>query len=154
MHIRAIPGMGLPRYRATIIEPSPERIPLTVVICMGSFSESFLVQLFSIPQQKHAPRTRRAPGDSTNPEMSSTDSSMLETVTRSMAVQRVFDTFSLKTMSAITVVATISKLFNKDVVADDVMVNPVIRRIGAAMSRTIMAMVYGRSERSKGASWL
>ena len=59
---------------------------------------------------------------------------------------------SLKIMRAMTVVATISKLLRRDVVAADVIDSPVIRSIGASMSSTIIAKVYGRSERSSGIS--
>ena len=54
--------------------------------------------------------------------------------------------FSLNIISAIIAVATISKLLSSDALAAVVAFNPNIKQIGAAMSKSIIATVYGNSD--------
>ena len=70
---------------------------------------------------------------------------MLDKVIRPIASQRRLLMTSLKMTRAITDVATISKLFNRDAFADVVFASPIINRIGAAISRMIIPMIYGKS---------
>ena len=79
--------------------------------------------------------------------MSSNDRSAQDAVTNRIPSHNLGEIASLKTMSAITAVATISKLFRSDTFAAFVMVSPKRRHIGAAISRTTMAAVYGTSLR-------
>ena len=67
--------------------------------------EIFLVQLFSTPQQTVASRTNNL-----KLSVPSNESRTLASVMSAIAIQSRFETASLKTKSAITVVATISKL--------------------------------------------
>ena len=46
--------MTSPMARPMIIEPRPEKMPFKSTILSGSFEDSLLVQLFSIPQHTHA----------------------------------------------------------------------------------------------------
>ena len=62
-----------------------------------------------------------------------------------IAIHNCLLTFSLKISIAISDVATISKLFRSDTLAAAVPESPIIRKIGAAISRTIMPSVKGRS---------
>ena len=52
----------------------------------------------------------------------------------------------LNIISAIIAVATISKLLSSDALAAVVAFNPNIKQIGAAMSKSIIATVYGNSD--------
>ena len=54
--------------------------------------------------------------------------------------------FSLNTIRAIIAVATISKLLSNDAFAAVVEFRPNSKQIGAAISKTIIAMVYGNSD--------
>ena len=60
---------------------------------------------------------------------------------------------SLNTIKAIIAVATISKLLSRETLAAVVAFNPNNRKIGAAMSKSIMAMVYGNSDFVNGCSF-
>ena len=55
-----------------------------------------------------------------------------------IAAQRRFVTSSLKTNRAMIVVATISKFPNRETLADELLRIPIIRKIGAAISRRII----------------
>ena len=79
---------------------------------------------------------------------------MLASVMSAIALQSRFETASLKTKSAITVVATISKLPSKDALAEVPYLIPSMRKMGAAMSRAIMPMTNGMSRRVSGADTL
>ena len=70
---------------------------------------------------------------------------MLEITTRIIAENSLFDTVSLKITKAITEVATISKLFRSDTLAELVCIIPNIKNMGAAISRSTIATVYGSS---------
>lgn len=70
---------------------------------------------------------------------------MLAATTRKTAHHSRPDIFSRKTATAIPAVATISKLFSSDTLAAVVLATPNSNRIGAAMSSTTIATVYGRS---------
>ncbi len=62
--------------------------------------------------------------------------------------------FSLNIMSAIIAVVTISKLLSNDAFADEVLFNPNNKKIGAAISNNIMAIVNGNSDFVKCASFV
>ena len=85
--------------------------------------------------------------------MSSNDRIILDTVTSAIASQSRFEIVSLKIMSAIIDVATISKLLSSEAFAAVVIVRPIIRNIGAEMSRTTIPIVYGSSFFVSGSSF-
>ena len=58
-----------------------------------------------------------------------------------MAIQSLLDTVSLKINNAINVVATISKLPSKEALAEEPILTPSIKKIGAKISRTTIPMV-------------
>ena len=64
---------------------------------------------------------------------------MLAAVKRIMAAQSFLEINSLNTISAIRLVATISKLLRSDALAEVVRATPSIKRIGAAISRMTIA---------------
>ena len=66
---------------------------------------------------------------------------ILASVTSEIAAQSRFEIFSLKIKSAIRDVATISKLFSSEAFDAVVALSPIIRQIGAAISRTTIATV-------------
>ena len=70
---------------------------------------------------------------------------MLDTVIKPIAAQSLAVTFSLNTSNAISVVVTISKFPNSEAFDADPIRIPSIRNIGAAISNTIIPMVYGKS---------
>ena len=73
--------------------------------------------------------------------MSSKERSAQESVTKTIPAQSRGEMLSLNTASAMTAVATISKLFKSDALAAVVLLSPSIRQMGAAISRAIMASV-------------
>ena len=83
------------------------------------FSEIFLVQLFSSPQQQVAASTSIEPEEKEKLPAPPTESRILDSVINAIAAQSRFETASLKINSAITVVATISKLPRSDALADE-----------------------------------
>src|SRR5699024_11747673 len=105
------------------------------------------VQLFSNPQQMQASRTNSEPVEKCKLEASSMERIALERVISPMASHRRLPMASLKTSSAITDVATISKLLSREALADVVDLSPIMRQIGAAISRTIMPTAKGKSLR-------
>ena len=62
-------------------------------------------------------------------------------VTKTIADHSLLEITSLKTTSAIKEVATISKLFSSDTLAEFVLLIPSISKIGAAISNTTIATV-------------
>ena len=96
------------------------------------------VQLFSRPQQQHASSTKSDPADRERCAASSMDSIALDRTISPMATQRRRLMRSRKISSAMSDVATISKLFSSDAFSGLVRLTPSISRIGAAMSSTIM----------------
>ena len=79
----------------------------------------FLVQLFSNPQHTVATSTNREPNEKLKLSVPSKESRMLESVIKAIAAHNLLETASLKMNSAITVVATISKLPSSDAFADE-----------------------------------
>ena len=112
------------------------------------------VQLFSKPQQTVAAMTSSEPYENLKLSVPSNESRILASVMSAIAIQSRFETASLKTKSAITVVATISKLPSKDALAEVPYLIPSMRKMGAAMSRTIMPTTNGMSRRVSGADAL
>ena len=98
-------------------DPSPEKIPLTMTISRGSLEESFLVQLFSIPHRMQASRTKRDPKLNCRLEMSSKDKRAQDAVTNRIPSHSLAEIASLKIISAMIAVATISKLFSREAFA-------------------------------------
>ena len=66
---------------------------------------------------------------------------MLEIVTNPMAIHSFFEMLSLKTASATSEVATISKLLRSETFAAVADLSPNIKRIGAKISRATIAAV-------------
>ena len=62
------------------------------------------------------------------------------------------ETFSPNSSSATSAVATISKLFSSDTLAELARESPSIRQIGARISSAIIASTYGSSLRVSGGS--
>ena len=73
--------------------------------------------------------------------MSSKDKRVQDAVTNRIPSHSLAEIASLKISSAMTAVATISKLLRRDALAAVVMVRPNSRLIGAAISSTIIAIV-------------
>ena len=103
------------------------------------------MQLFSSPQLTHASKTKTEPTEKVKLLISSKVSTILDNVIKKIAVHILFPTASLKINNAIIAVATISKLFNKEAFDDVVFVSPIIRNMGAAISRIIIPIIYGSS---------
>ena len=136
-----MPGTASPMHRAITRLPRPEKIPLMVVICTELLALSMRVQLFSKPQQTAAPRTSRDPQLNWNAPSPSKEIRMLASVTSTIASHSRLDSTSRNTSRAISEVATISKLFSKDALAEPVCRRPNIKRIGAAISSTTIPTV-------------
>ena len=124
-----------------IRDPVPEKMPFRRTICKGSFDDSFLVQLFSMPQHTVARRMKSDPVLNWKLDVSSKDRSIQDAVTKMMPSHSLVDIFSLNIARAITAVATISKLLRRDAFAAEVILSPKRRKIGAAISSVIMAIV-------------
>ena len=127
-------------------EPIPENIPFSRTICNGSFDDIFRVQLFSNPQQMVASKTNKEPYEKRRLDISSKDSIPQDNVTKNIPNHNLVLIFSLNTIRAIIAVATISKLLSNDAFAAVVEFRPNSKQIGAAISKTIIAMVYGNSD--------
>ncbi len=84
--------------------------------------------------------------------MSSNDKSVQDTVINSIPSQSLEEIASLKITKAMIAVSTISKLLSREAFAAVVIVSPKSRQMGAAISRTIIAIVYGRSFLARGGS--
>ncbi len=135
----------LPCRSATISDPAPENSPLTVTICAALLLESFLVQLFSSPQQAQAASTSSAPGENENRAVPSSERTRLASVISAIAIQSRPETFSEKRIIAKIAVATISKLPSSEAVSAAVVFKPSMSKIGARISSAIIAIVYGSS---------
>ena len=122
-------------------EPVPEPNPLMTTTCNGSFIESFLVKLFSRPQQVHANNTNIEPMENEKLFMFSMDNIILASVIKIIALQSLLVMRSLKMNNAMSDVATISKLLSKETFSGVAVVRPIIKNIGAAMSKTIIPTV-------------
>ena len=85
--------------------------------------------------------TRSAPGENENLLISSADSIMLAAVINTIARESFRPILSLNMMRAMRLVATISKLFSNATLSAFVSLSPVIREIGAAISRMTIASV-------------
>ena len=103
------------------------------------------MQLFSKPQHTAASRTNSEPAENFRLLISSKESSAQDSTTKKIPAHRRGEIFSLKIISAMIAVATISKLLSKEAFAAVVLSSPISRKMGAAMSSTIMAMVCGSS---------
>ena len=134
-------GSDSPTARAMASDPRPEPNPLSTTISSGSLCDIMRVQLFSNPQQTQAASTSRDPEEKLRLEASSSERMRLERVMRPMASHSLRLMASLNTRSAMSDVATISKLLSRDALAEVVEVRPIIRQMGAATSRTIMPTV-------------
>ena len=66
---------------------------------------------------------------------------MLDAVTNPMAPHNLREIFSPKSSSAISAVATISKLLSSEALAAVVLVRPIIRKMGAAISNATIPTV-------------
>ena len=137
-----------------ISAPIPEPNPFMITICAGFLEDNIRVQLFSKPQHMQASRTNKDPQENCKLLISSKDSNKLESVTRTMANHNFLLIASMKIINAIKEVATISKLFSSEAFAALHLVNPIIKKIGAAISKTTIATVYGSSFFVKGSSFL
>ena len=73
--------------------------------------------------------------------MSSNDNNVQDAVTNRIPSQSLGEIVSLKSTKAMIAVATISKLLSREAFAAVVMVSPKSRQMGAAISRTIIAIV-------------
>ena len=127
--------------KAITILPIPEKIPFINTISSELLSLILLVQLFSIPQQIQAHKTNIEPLFSANASIPSKLRMTLDKSTRTIAIHNLLEIFSLKIKRAMTDVATISKLLINETLAEFVLAMPNIRNIGAAISRTTIAIV-------------
>ena len=132
-------GSPIPMNNAMTSAPRPENTPLTATTLEGPVEESLLVQLFSRPQQRHAATTASEPGENDRPSLPSTDSRIADSVMTATGAHILAEILSRKMVTAITVVATISKLFSSETDDAGELNSPYISRIGAAMSRRIIA---------------
>ena len=130
---------------AMMNDPSPEKIPFRMTISYVFLLESILVQLFSKPQQTHAPKTKSEPVENLKLDISSNDKSMLAMVMSPIANHTLFEISSLNMNKAMSDVAAISKLLSRDTLAAVAVLRPIIRNIGAAISSAIIPTVYGSS---------
>ena len=119
----------------------PEKQPLIVTISSELLLLIFFVQLFSNPQHTQAPRASSDPLLNTNASFPSKLRRMLAAVSRAIASHSLLETTYRKRSSAMTEVATISKLLSRDTFAEFVPAIPNIRRTGAAISSTTIAIV-------------
>lgn len=93
----------------TISAPKPEKIPFKNTICKGFLEDSFFVQLFSSPQHKQAPRTKREPKENLTFSKEPIDKRIHDIVINKIPIQSLICIFSLNIIKAINEVATISK---------------------------------------------
>ena len=99
------------------------------------------MQLFSSPQQQVASITNNDPNENWKLSAPSTERTMLDTVIKPIAIHNFDVTFSLNIKRAIIVVATISKLPSSEAFEAEPIFIPIIRNIGAAISRAIIPIV-------------
>lgn len=134
-------GSDSPTARAMASDPRPEPNPLSTTISSGSLCDIMRVQLFSNPQQTQAASTSGDPEEKLRLEAPSNERMRLERAMRPMASHSLRLMASLNTRSAMSDVATISKLLSRDAWAEVVEAGPIIKQMGAATSRTIMPTV-------------
>ena len=101
-------------------EPVPENKPLMVTSVIGFLEESFLVKLFSRPQQAQARRISREPYEKVKHSCPSNDKTMLAAVINTIAVHSFFEIRSLKNKKAKRAVAEISKFSRRAAFAAEV----------------------------------
>ena len=133
------------KLKAITKEPNPENIPLMTTTINGSFKDNLLVKLFSKPQDSAASKTKSEPKLNLNALMSSTDSMMLATVTKMMAIRNRLGIASLKIKKANIAVATTSKLLSKATFSGLVILSPNSKMMGANISSRIIPMMAGNS---------
>jgi len=92
-----------------------------------------------------ATTTNNDPTEKEKLSLSSTDKIMVANVIRKMANHNRLEILSLKNDLAKSAVATISKLFSKAAFEAVVWLSPIMRKTGARISSTIMAITYGES---------
>ena len=134
-------GRCSPIKNPTISEPSPENIPLSMTISLVFRSAIFRVQLFSRPQHDAAKSIKIDPQEKDRDDISSVVKRPLAITTRKIATHKYFEIASLNIKRAIREVATISKLFKSAAVEALTLFRPPIKRIGAMISKTIIAKV-------------
>ena len=96
--------------------------------------------------------TAREPCENESSPVPDVERMTAETVIRMMAAQVVGVTLSPNTRRAMSVVATISKLFRSETDDAGELSRPYISSIGAAMSRTTIPKMYGASSPVRGRS--
>ncbi len=135
-------GRVSPAMSAIAIAPEPENMPLKNTIAYVSFSASFFVQLFSNSHDMVASSMRMRPGENFHPSLVESERIIAKRVMRRIESHPDLESFSLKIITAIKDVATISKLLtNEDREADEVL-SPFIRSIGEAIQRIIIQVAY------------
>src|SRR5574344_499001 len=110
-------GMRSPLTSAIIMVSVPEQHPFIVTICSGSLPEICFVQLFSKPHPTHESSTKTDPSENDKLDLSSKERMRLATVMSAIAIHSRLEIASLNKQSAITAVATISKLLSNDAFA-------------------------------------
>lgn len=133
--------MDSPAAKAIARDPRPEPNPLSTTISSGSLCDIMRVQLFSNPQHTQAASTSSDPEEKLRLDASSKERIRLESVMRPMASHRRRLMASPNTRSAISEVATISKLLSSEALAEVVDARPAMRQMGAAMSSAIIPTV-------------
>ena len=98
-------------------------------------------------EAKELKLTNNEPYEKRRLDISSKDSIPQDNVTKNIPNHNLVLIFSLNTIRAIIAVATISKLLSNDAFAAVVEFRPNSKQIGAAISKTIIAMVYGNSKK-------
>ena len=125
------PGIGSCFAHAMASAPNPENTPLRTTISYVLFDAMLRVQLFSNPQQTVAAMTSNELYENLKLSAPSNERRTLASVMSAIAVQRRFETVSRKTNSAISVVATISKLPSNEALADEPCRIPSMRKNGS-----------------------
>ena len=125
-----------------VSDPRPEKIPLNSTTMRGSLPDSRLVQLFSMPQHRHAPRMNNDPADGRRAVTSSKESRAQDRVTRTIPPHRRGEMASRNRHRAMRAVATISKLLRRAALAAVVMDRPSKSRMGAAISSSVRKEIF------------
>lgn len=113
-----------------MMEKVPAPRPFIATMINGFLPDIFRVKLLSNPQKMQAANTPSAPRENPNPPEPFHDSRTLAIVTNPMAAKIRLLIASLNKITAIKVVATLSKFNNKDAVPAGVVFNPNRRIIG------------------------
>ena len=101
--------------------------------------------MFSSPQQHVASITNNEPKENLKLPLPSNERTILDNVINPMAIHSLDVTTSLNIKRAMSVVATISKFPSNDAFEAEPIFIPIIKNIGAKISRTIIPTVYGKS---------